>query len=562
MTVFIFFFSFFILIFTVFSNTLIWIISLFICFITVWIINKFNPRINLKKISFYLILAFTLSLLSVLWKDYRYSSKPDTSILSNFIWTWNIQNTYTAWRYIFSHSNHNYILYSDNGYNIGDQIFISWKFKANQMETLKFGIKEFGPAVAGLSRWRRDSLRSALLGIKELWNKGIQDTGTFDYDKRFLMKNYYGTLREDSSIKITTNKITDDKQRITEDEKMELGNKGIGELKNNLWVISKLRRNLQESIIQAYGKNRITWLILWLLIGDRSQIPPWDYSNFINSWLVHIIAVSGGNIIMIVIFLWLILFFLPFYIRNFVILISIIFYWLICWLDSSVFRAAVMWWLWILALFRWKEINIRRAMSISFILLLFINPYYLVYDIGFLFSFAAVIGIIYLNEKTKTLELGNNNLELGNNNFMIKIVKLKNKKIKSAFKYFFQNYIIPSLWATFGIFPIMIFFMWKINLISIVWNLFILPLVPFLMIYWFIGTFIFNLFWSQRILLPEKILINYVYWISNLISQYWIYLTVDSQRLKYLILILFLIWFVKRRTSPPTPLPEIGEERI
>ncbi|MBU0627382.1 ComEC/Rec2 family competence protein [Patescibacteria group bacterium] len=44
-------------------------------------------------------------------------------------------------------------------------------------------------------------------------------------------------------------------------------------------------------------------MVLGMLIGDRSEIPPDDYQTFVDSGLVHLIAVSGGNIIMIVVFL-------------------------------------------------------------------------------------------------------------------------------------------------------------------------------------------------------------------------------------------------------------------
>ena len=79
-----------------------------------------------------------------------------------------------------------------------------------------------------------------------------------------------------------------------------------------------------------------------MLIGDRSQIPETEYQDFINSGLVHLVAVSGGNILMIVVFLHFFLFFLPFYARLGLILFTIIGYSLICGLDSSVFRAVLM----------------------------------------------------------------------------------------------------------------------------------------------------------------------------------------------------------------------------
>jgi len=48
-----------------------------------------------------------------------------------------------------------------------------------------------------------------------------------------------------------------------------------------------------------------------------------------------------------------------------------------------------------IALFRGRQIDIRRSLSLAFIGMLLYNPYYLVYDVGFLFSFSAIIGLIY-----------------------------------------------------------------------------------------------------------------------------------------------------------------------
>jgi competence protein ComEC len=79
-----------------------------------------------------------------------------------------------------------------------------------------------------------------------------------------------------------------------------------------------------------------------MLIGDKSQIPESEYQSFINSGLVHLVAVSGGNILMIVVFLQCILLFIPFYPRLGLILLTIIGYGLMCGLDSSVFRAMLM----------------------------------------------------------------------------------------------------------------------------------------------------------------------------------------------------------------------------
>jgi competence protein ComEC len=113
---------------------------------------------------------------------------------------------------------------------------------------------------------------------------------------------------------------------------------------------------------------------------------------------------------MIVVFLQCILFFIPFYIRLGLILLTIIGYSLICGLDSSVFRAVLMGGMSMVALFRGREVNIRRLLSISAIIMLSINPYFLAYDVGFLLSYSAIIGLIYFGAKEEKEEKRENKL--------------------------------------------------------------------------------------------------------------------------------------------------------
>ena len=79
-----------------------------------------------------------------------------------------------------------------------------------------------------------------------------------------------------------------------------------------------------------------------MLIGDKSQLSNSQYQQFVDSGIVHIIAVSGGNLVMIVVFLSAVLFFLPFYLRNAVIICGVVAFALIAGGDSSVVRALIM----------------------------------------------------------------------------------------------------------------------------------------------------------------------------------------------------------------------------
>ena len=54
-----------------------------------------------------------------------------------------------------------------------------------------------------------------------------------------------------------------------------------------------------------------------------------------------------------------------------------------------------------MALFGGRVVSIRRLMSYAWIVMLFRNPYVLLYDMGFLLSFSALIGIILFQKFTE-----------------------------------------------------------------------------------------------------------------------------------------------------------------
>ena len=105
-------------------------------------------------------------------------------------------------------------------------------------------------------------------------------------------------------------------------------------IKTRLWTFEKIE--------QIFGTDKEAGLLRGLLLGERSQIPKTTYQNFIDSGLVHIVAVSGGNMIMLVLLLHALLFFIPYYGRLGIIFCALVFYALLCGLDSSVLRALLM----------------------------------------------------------------------------------------------------------------------------------------------------------------------------------------------------------------------------
>lgn len=421
--------------------------------------------------------------------------------ISSFIWTGKIVDTYSYGKYIFQNiSWEKYILNSEKKYQIWDQLRLVWYIKAANLFAKNSNI-------SWLFNW------------------------AFDYDKWLIMKGYRGNIYEGNSI------VLNSRFRLqTSSSSPEW--QTVGSEWQDIGFIANIKRSLQSKIISTYGEGPNAWLILWMLVWDKSQIAKSDYQKFIDSGLVHLIAVSGWNIIMLTVFLWFILFFLPFYFRNFVILLSIILYSLVCGMDSSVVRAVMFGWLGMMALFVGREINFRRSVYIVFIVMLLINPYFLLYDLWFLLSFGAVIGIRIFSKKSLSSWMERKKKK------DIKIYSSLCSEWQKTVTRVYNSYIEPSIWANIWILPVIIFFMWKINLVWFISNLFVLPIVPFVMIYGFISIFLYSLFPRYGFVYIEELLIRYIYKISEIGSDYWIYLLVDDYKIKYLILILFIIWLI------------------
>lgn len=163
----------------------------------------------------------------------------------------------------------------------------------------------------------------------------------------------------------------------------------------NSW--SHLLYDIQNIITERLAR-RYTWDYLgiaeWMLLGSKHHINSELYEQFIDSWLVHILVASGGNLAFVLIIFSFLLFRIPFYMRLFVLWIIWCAYTAICWWDSSILRAYIM----VLFLFCsyvfWRKVTAWRALMIIIIIVLCRNPYFLLYDLWFRLSVAAIIGII------------------------------------------------------------------------------------------------------------------------------------------------------------------------
>ena len=259
--------------------------------------------------------------------------------------------------------------------------------------------------------------------------------------------------------------------------------------KQNISFLKQLKQDLTDKIIKIYSgyNDKYKALVLWLLIWDKSLLSKEIYNQFIHSGLVHIIVVSGGNIMFLVIFLSILLFFIPFYPRLVLIWIWVILYSILVGGDSSVIRATIMWLLSLIALFFGRLSDTKRILWLAFILMLIYNPYFLWYDLWFILSFLAIVWILLANKfniqfnyKKELRELEKLTQKTKSNNvyyFQIHLIYFKNWLV-----YFFNNYVLPTLGATIAVSPAIILFTWQVNVLSFLSSIFVVPIVPVVML--------------------------------------------------------------------------------
>ncbi|MFA5270431.1 MAG: ComEC/Rec2 family competence protein [Patescibacteria group bacterium] len=151
------------------------------------------------------------------------------------------------------------------------------------------------------------------------------------------------------------------------------------------------------STIQSTLPEPAAGLLAGLLFGIKSDLPPSLTDEFNRVGLTHIIALSGFNITIIVAGLLGLFCFLSLRWRYSLIIIAIVLFVLMIGISPSVTRAAIMGILVLWASLTGRLADSGIALLLAATTMLLANPLVLYHDVGFQLSFAATVGIIYLN---------------------------------------------------------------------------------------------------------------------------------------------------------------------
>ena len=271
-------------------------------------------------------------------------------------------------------------------------------------------------------------------------------------------------------------------------------------LESGDWLWFRFKNHLLSKLHNWFDSAHVKWLFSWMLIGDISQLNKQNYEIFISSWLVHLVAVSGWNIVFLVLICLYWFFWLPFYIRYICLIGCVIVYGIIVWLDSSVFRALIMWIIVLSGSILGRKVSLLRSLMIWWSVLLSIHPYNLLYDLWLLLSFMAIVWIFIMWRFYKSFT--------------------KSTTIYKGIDYLMWL-IVPTIWAFLGTFPILFFYIWKINILNIFWNILVIPSVFPVMILGFLTIILPQ---SSTLVHISWWVLNYIYILANFFSEHWIYM--------------------------------------
>ncbi len=240
---------------------------------------------------------------------------------------------------------------------------------------------------------------------------------------------------------------------------------------NTIFII---RKKIDELISNVHNKTT-SGLLRGLLLADRSLIDYETRQEFVNSGVVHILAVSGLHVgFIVLIFLFLFQRY-NIYVRYMFTITGLILLMVITDSPPSVIRATIMSISLLLSPITGRSYNSYNALALAAFLILLINPNEL-FNPGFQLSFSAVLSIvIFYPPLSKYIES----------------MKIKSKTI---------NYIllfsVTSLAAQIGTLPFTLVYFEKLSFVALLTNIFVIPLVGCI-----VGLGIFTIFVSA--ILPQ-----------------------------------------------------------
>lgn len=271
--------------------------------------------------------------------------------------------------------------------------------------------------------------------VKGTFRQGrdIRNPGEFDYRKFLYSKGITGIINSYDSASVV------------------FLNKDFDFLKD---LVFQSRKNIDNLIHQLHN-NQTAGLLRGLLLADRTEIDYETKQNFVNSGVIHILAVSGLHVGYILLFFIVVFGRLNIYLRSILTIFGLLCFMIITGIPASVFRATLMSIILIVAFLTGRSTNLLNSIALSAVIILLVKPSEIL-NPGFQLSYSAVLSIALIYPVIQQ---------------MINQAPIKSKYLKNILLF-----IGVSLSAQIGTLPFTLAYFNKLSLISLFANLFVIPL--------------------------------------------------------------------------------------
>lgn len=233
----------------------------------------------------------------------------------------------------------------------------------------------------------------------------------------------------------------------------------------------QLRESINIKLKKAQFKPDELSIINALLLGQRQDISEEIYNNYKNSGAIHILAVSGLHVGIVLLLLSSV--FKPIEYLKHGKVIKVILILFILWgfaiiagLSASVTRAVTMFSIVAIAMHWNRPTNVYNTLAISVFILLLIKPMF-IFDVGFQLSYLAVIAIVAIQP------------------LLYKLWKPKFKPIDFLWKIF-----TVTIAAQFGVVPISLYYFHQFPSLFFISNLVIIPFLGIILAFGIIVIFL------------------------------------------------------------------------
>lgn len=265
-------------------------------------------------------------------------------------------------------------------------------------------------------------------------------------------------------------------------------------------IVFSIRKAINSKIERLYDKNSAP-LIRGLILADKSEISYDTKTEFINSGVIHILAVSGLHVGYIIIIFLFLFGRLNIYLRSILTTAGLIIFLILINSPPSAFRATIMAVVLIIAYLSNRSSNLLNSVSLAAIILLLLDPGQL-FNAGFQLSFSAVISIAVIYPLISNL---------------IQTKNYKNKYIKNVLLF-----IGVSLAAQIGTLPFTIYYFGKLSLIALFTNMIVIPVVGVIVgiAILSVGLSVISISLASYFSLVNGLVVKFILWLIHITGSY------------------------------------------